>query len=98
MSADIVVQKAHGLGVAEATKRLTALAPQLEADYGIRVVRSQRSTPTRGTFLVGGAGVGGEVKIGDDIVLVELTLGFLARPFKGRIERGLNAELGKVLR
>ena len=87
----INISRNHALPPAVLKQRLVDLGEKLQAKY-------QAKTSWEGdkTMNVKGPGVEGKLSIGDNKVDVNLDLGFLLSPMKGKIEEALTKELERV--
>ena len=87
----ISLSRNHSLSPAVIKQRLVELGEKLQAKY-------QAKTAWEGekTMSVKGPGVEGKLLIHDHKVDVNLDIGFLLSPMKGKIEEALTKELEKV--
>jgi putative polyhydroxyalkanoate system protein len=85
------VERKHGVGVAEARRRVEGLVRELGEKYGLA------ATWTSGTHAdIAGRGAKGHVDVGADRVDVTADLPFLLSPMKGTIEQGITTELARL--
>ncbi len=87
----IQIRKRHGLDHAQAraTAEILAanLASEYHADYHWQDDELKFSSP----------GIEGELHVGDDEVEVNVRLGMLLRPLRGKIESGIRSRLDAIL-
>jgi putative polyhydroxyalkanoate system protein len=87
----ISISRNHSLTPAVIKQRLVDLGEKLQAKY-----QAKTSWDGEKTMNVKGPGVEGKLTIADSKVDVNLDLGFLLSPMKGKIEEALTKELEKV--
>lgn len=88
----IRVSRKHSLTKEEARAEAQALAEDLGRQFNVDYEwKGDRLEFKR-------SGVKGHLQVEDSRVDVELTLGLLARPFKGRIEQELNTHLNRLVK
>ena len=90
--ADISITKAHSLGIDTAKERLNDFSATLEKEYGIKSSWDGNICNLKGTGLKKGS-----VTVTDAEVIIEITLGFLGKPFKNTIIDKVNSQFEKVL-
>lgn len=90
--ADIDINKSHNLKITDARARLEKMAGSLQAQYGIK------SAWTGNTAILSGTGLKkGMVELTDNAINVHITLGFLAKAMKGKVQEQVNIALDKAL-
>ena len=87
----INLSRNHSLPAAVIKQRLTDLGSKLQEKY-----QAKTSWADDKTLNVKGPGVDGKLVIGGDKVDVNLDLGFMLSPLKGKIEETLGRELDKL--
>ena len=87
----ISLSRNHSLSPAVIKQRLVDLGEKLQAKY-----QAKTSWDGEKTMNVKGPGVEGKLSIADTKVDVNLDIGFLLSPMKGKIEEALTKELEKV--
>lgn len=92
--ATIAFSVPHGLGRQGAEDRLRAAANANRSVFGSYV---KSETWSEGKVDVAGPGFSGTCLIGEREIAVSIDLGFLLRPFKGRIEREARERLAGIL-
>lgn len=91
--ATISISRNHSLSPDVIKQRLTALGEKLQAKYSAKT-----SWDDDKTLKVKGTGVDGKLKISDNKVDVDIDLGFLLKPMKGKIEEAITKELEDVVK
>lgn len=87
----VKVKRKHHLGANDARATVEKLAKKLEQELDAKCHwEGSRLVFTR-------AGATGHVDVSDDDVLVELKLGMLLRPMKGKIQKTIEEEIDKHL-
>ena len=90
--ADIDINKSHSLEISDARERLEKMAGDLQARYGIK------SAWTGNTATLSGTGLKkGRVELTDTAINVQITLGFLAKAMKGKVQEQVNMALDHAL-
>lgn len=89
----ISISRNHSLSPALIKQRIVDLGEKLQAKY-----QAKTSWDGDKTMNVKGPGVEGKLAIADNKVDVNLDLGFLLSPMKGKIEEALTKELERVTR
>jgi putative polyhydroxyalkanoate system protein len=89
----ISISKPHSLTPAVIKQRLDALGAKLTEKY-----QAKTSWEDDKSMKVKGPGVEGKLTIAADKVDVNLDLGFLLTPMKGKIEEAITKELEKVVK
>jgi putative polyhydroxyalkanoate system protein len=90
--ADIDINKSHNLDISDARERLEKMAGDLQARYGIK------SAWTGNTATLSGTGLKkGQVELTDTAINVQITLGFLAKAMKGKVQEQVNMALDHAL-
>lgn len=89
----ISISRPHSLSPAVLKQRLDDLAGKLQSKY-----QAKTSWDDDKTLKVKGTGVEGKLLISDNKVDVNLDLGFMLTPMKGKIEEALTSELEKVVK
>ncbi len=85
-------EKTHSVSTDEAVNRLKALLEKFAVDYPkLKIKTSYTSGGLRGT--ADGRGFDGKYQVEANRVTLDLKLGFIARPFQGRIEDGMRQQL-----
>ena len=87
----ISISRNHSLSPAVLKQRIVDLGEKLQAKY-----QAKTSWEGEKTMNVKGPGVEGKLSISDTKVDVNLDLGFLLSPMKGKIEEALTKELDRV--
>ncbi|OZC02207.1 polyhydroxyalkanoic acid system family protein [Rubricoccus marinus] len=88
---DIDLTRPHTLGRDGARRAADAVAARLKDEYRIRSEWSGDQLRVRG------AGVKGELAVGEHDVRVTASLGLLARPFRNQLHREIERELDRAL-
>lgn len=91
--ATISISRNHSLSPEVIKQRLTALGEKLKEKYSAKT-----SWEGDKTLTVSGTGVDAKLKISDDKVDVDINLGFLLKPMKGKIEEAITKELDSVVK
>lgn len=91
MAADIDISQPHTLGVEGARKKSEEVLAKLGAEYGIKGAWSGN------TFNITKP-VEGKYSVTDNNVRVELTLGFMMKALKGKIEERLRSTMKDSLK
>lgn len=89
----ISISRNHSLSPALIKQRIVDLGEKLQAKY-----QAKTSWDGEKTMNVKGPGVEGKLAIADTKVDVNLDIGFLLSPMKGKIEEALTKELERVTR
>lgn len=89
----ISLSRNHSLSPAIIKQRIVDLGEKLQAKY-----QAKTSWDSDKTMSVKGPGVEGKLAIADTKVDVNLDIGFLLSPMKGKIEEALTKELERVTR
>ncbi len=89
---NISLSRNHNLSTDELRTRLNALNGKLKDKFGLDASWDNDSRAS-----VSGKGVKGSVEMTPSKLSVDLKLGMLLRPLKGKIEAALNEELDKVV-
>ncbi|WP_320044386.1 polyhydroxyalkanoic acid system family protein [uncultured Desulfobacter sp.] len=90
--ADININKSHSLEISDARARLEKMAGELQAQYGIK------SAWTGNTAILSGTGLKkGRVELTDSVINVQITLGFLAKAMKGKVQEQVDIALDNAL-
>lgn len=87
----ISISRNHSLSTTVIKQRLVDLGEKLQAKY-----QAKTSWQGDNTMNVKGPGVEGKLTLSEGKVDVNLDLGFLLSPMKGKIEEALTKELEKV--
>ena len=87
---DILITRAHSLGLDGARQAAGDVARRLQREFGV----SARQDGD--TFWVEGRGVTGRLDAGPDEVRVEARLGLAARPFRRLLRREIESELDRL--
>ena len=82
--ADIEIQRRHNLGMEQARHTVERLAVDLTQRFGGQYGWDGD------TMLFNRSGAKGAIRVAPDFVLVMVTLGLMAKPFKGQIEGAIN--------
>lgn len=90
--ADISITKNHSLGLDVARERIEKMSDELQQKYGIKSSWAGNVANLSGTGLKKGT-----VSLSESNVVVEISLGMLARAMKGKIEEQINAQFDKIL-
>lgn len=85
----ITVTRNHDFGLEGARTKLNELTGTLAEKYGVK------ATPRGDTVGVSGKGIDGEVRITETTVTLDLKLGLMLRPMKGKIEAGIHRQMDK---
>ena len=90
--ADIEFSASHNLDIEAARKRLQDVGEDLDRKYGIR------STWEGNTCRLSGTGIkNGMLMLSDSSVSIEITLAFLAKPLRHKIQNEINNRFGEFL-
>jgi putative polyhydroxyalkanoate system protein len=87
----IHLQKKHALGGDEARKTAEKLADRLAAEYNAKWQWHNND------LKLTAKGVQGLLHVGHDMVDIKVDLGMMLRPFKGKIESRIKAQLDDIL-
>lgn len=87
----ISISRPHSLAPAVLKQRITDLGEKLQSKYQAKTAWKDDKTMD-----VKGPGVEGKLTIANDKIDVNLDLGFLLSPMKGKIEEALTKELDRV--
>lgn len=87
----IHIRKKHKLGQARARKTADELAKSLAADYNAKCKWHKDDLKFKSK------GVQGLMHVGKDEVEIKVDLGMMLRPFKGKIESSILAQLEAIL-
>jgi putative polyhydroxyalkanoate system protein len=87
----IHLQKNHSLGGDEARKTAEKLADRLAAEYKAKWQWHNND------LKLTAKGVQGLLHVGHDMVDIKVDLGMMLRPFKGKIESRIKAQLDDIL-
>nr|WP_319494442.1 polyhydroxyalkanoic acid system family protein [uncultured Desulfobacter sp.] len=90
--ADIDINKSHSLEISEARARLEKMASDLQARYGIKNAWTGNTATLSGTGLKNG-----RVELTDTAINVQITLGFLAKAMKGKVQEHVSMALDHAL-
>ncbi len=88
---DIDLTRFHSLGREGARRAADAVAAQLRDDYRVR------SEWSGDRLRVRGAGITGELTVGERDVRVTASLGLLARPFRTQLQQEIERHLDRTL-
>ncbi len=89
--ADIELDREHALGAEGATDRLKGIEDKLKEKYGVTL-------DWRGSLAdVRGKGVSGTIKVEETRVALQLKLGLILKPLKGKIREGIEKQVDKAL-
>jgi putative polyhydroxyalkanoate system protein len=89
--ADIIIEREHNLGLDRALSQVEALADLIATDLDAECDWcGNRLDFTR-------AGARGSVEVTETLLVVEVHLGFLLKPFKGRIEENISDKLDSLV-
>lgn len=91
---DIRLRRRHGLGLADARRRVEDVARELAEEHP-HLVEKVAWNDDRTAADVNGRGFRGRFALSEDEVAVDVDLGFLARPFRSRVETALSTRLEK---
>lgn len=87
----IDVTRYHSLNLAEARQAAEALAEDLSKEFHVHYEwQGERMRFHR-------TGVKGQLDITSDAIRVHMELGFLLRPFRGRIEQEIHSQLDQLI-
>ena len=87
----IHLRKKHALGRAEARKTAERLAESLAAEYNAKCQWHNND------LKLTAKGVSGLLHVGQDMGDLKVDLGMMLRPFKGKIENHIKAQLDDIL-
>lgn len=87
----IHLRKKHALGRAEARKTAEKLADSLASEYNAKCQWHNND------LKLTAKGVQGLLHVGHDTVDIKVDLGMMLRPFKGKIENHIKAQLDDIL-
>jgi putative polyhydroxyalkanoate system protein len=93
--ADIVIERAHQLGLAGAREVARRWMRKAEEAYGLECRYVEGADGDQAAFTRDG--VDGRVEVGADRLRLEATLGFLFAAFSGEIEQRLASSLDELL-
>jgi putative polyhydroxyalkanoate system protein len=93
--ADIVIERAHQLGLAGAREVAHRWMRKAEEAYGLECRYVEGADGDQAAFTR--EGVDGRVEVGADRLRLEATLGFLFAAFSGQIEQRLASSLDELL-
>lgn len=93
--ADIVIERAHQLGLAGAREVAHRWMRKAEKAYGLECRYVEGADGDQAAFTR--EGVDGRVEVGADRLRLEATLGFLFAAFSGQIEQRLASSLDELL-
>jgi putative polyhydroxyalkanoate system protein len=88
-------RRSHTLSIAEASARLKTLVDEFVANYG-HLVKSVDWNSDGSSMKAKGTGFKGDFRVTSSSVEVDLNLGLVAIPIKGRIEQNMNERLDKA--
>ncbi|EGV16850.1 polyhydroxyalkanoic acid system family protein [Thiocapsa marina] len=89
--ADIFIEREHTLGLDRALEQVATLAGLLVDELDARCAwNGNRLDFTR-------PGASGRVEVTETLLILEVSLGFLLRPFKDRIEQGITEKLDSLV-
>lgn len=89
--ADIHMTRDHALGAEGATDRLKGIEPKLKEKYGVTLAWTGHRAEVKGT------GVSGRITVEEARVGLELKLGLMLKPLKGKIQEGIERQVEKAL-
>jgi len=92
--ANISLSRNHNLSTDELRTRLDTLNGKLKDKFGLDAAWDPKNSNVAN---VQGKGVKGKVVMSPSSLSVDLSIGMLLRPLKGKIETALNEELDKVV-
>lgn len=90
--ADISVCRAHGMSKEEAKKKVENVVNDVEEEFSSLVDKvAWNEDKTRAD--VKGKGFKGQFEVNDKEVAIDIDLKLFARPFKGKVEKQINARM-----
>jgi putative polyhydroxyalkanoate system protein len=89
--ADILIEREHTLGLDMALSQIEALAHQLVSDLDAECVWCGNRLEFART------GACGSVEVTDNLLVLEVRLGFLLKPFRDRIEESITDKLDSLV-
>ncbi|MEL6544401.1 MAG: polyhydroxyalkanoic acid system family protein [Myxococcota bacterium] len=89
--ADIEMSRDHSLGADGATERLKGIEPKLKEKYGVTLAWSGPVADVKGK------GVSGKITVEEAKVALQLKLGLMLKPLKGKIQEGIERQVDKAL-
>jgi putative polyhydroxyalkanoate system protein len=89
--ASIQINKPHHLGRGEAHRRIEAMEPKLQQEYGVTLDWDGDRANVRASS------VSGELVVDDDELRVQLKLGLALLPVQGKIRSTLDQQLDQAL-
>jgi len=90
--ADISKSKTHSMDPAVIKERLLELTGEMEKKFGIKAAWEGDTCQLTGKALKNG-----KIWVTDSEVAIELTLGMMAKVFKGQIEKEIEKKVEKLL-
>lgn len=88
--ADVKARKTHNLSIDEAKQTAQQLADKLKNDYELE------SSWKGDTLVFNRSGLKGQLKVSDKDVDIEISLGFMLKAFKGKIQAEVDKSLDKL--
>jgi putative polyhydroxyalkanoate system protein len=89
--ADVKISRQHGMSVAQAKKVAQKVADDMAKEYGLE------SAWDGDTLVFERPGVKGNLEVTAQEMVVEVTLGFLFKPFAGKFRDTMSANFDKLL-
>ncbi len=91
MVSSIKIEQSHDLGIAEARMRVAKLEPMLKDRFGLALAWQGDVAQFKGK------GFNGSLTVAEQNVVIDLSLGILARPFAGKIRNALLEHMRNTL-